>query len=146
MNSLQPYKKDNPFRVPENYLEELNGRILQNTSERPTATKIRTLAMIRPWLSLAAIIAGVAVLTMAVLHLSGGGYEKNIANNEALADIPQFLIDGIDMYMLELQMQDGIENNETAGANQHNDIIEYLMLNEIDFAMLYEHLDEISQL
>ncbi|MFO7575792.1 MAG: hypothetical protein R6W67_11620, partial [Bacteroidales bacterium] len=140
MKSLKTDRKKNPFRVPDNYFEELNDRIMLNTAEKPAAAKSkgRALAMIRPWLSLAAVIAGVAVLTVAVLHLTGRGDNYNTANNTAMAEIPQFLLDGIDMYILELNMESETENNEPGGGDQHDDIIEYLMLSEIDFTVLYE--------
>ena len=138
--------KRNPFRVPENYFEELNGRILQATAEKPAAKKVLIIKMIRPWLSLAAIIAGVAVLTMAVLHLTDKGNINNNGNNTAYADVPQFLIDGIDMYLLDMQMVEDAGTEESAGDNTREDVMEYLMLSEVDFAVLYEHLEDKLQL
>jgi hypothetical protein len=150
MKSLETDRKRNPFRVPDNYFEELNGRILLNTSEKPAADEskreVRVLAIIRPWLSLAAVIAGVAIITMAVLHISGKGTDSSSFNNTAMAEIPQFLIDGIDMYMVEINMENESDNYEPESENIHDEIIEYLMLNEVDFTVLYEHLDEKLQL
>lgn len=146
MKEINKDMKRNPFKVPENYFEELEGRILLATSEKPVAAKVRGIAMIRPWLSLAAIIAGVAVLTMAVLHFTEKGNVTANGSNTAYADVPQFLIDGIDMYLIDMQMLGEAGTEKPADDINYEDIMEYLMLSEVDFAVLYEHLDDKIQL
>ncbi len=61
---------DNPFRVPDRYFEELNEHLVSigdKGSGEEHNTPLRT--MIKPLLSLAAVIAAVAVITLAVIQI-----------------------------------------------------------------------------
>lgn len=150
MKNLEKNTQQTPFKVPENYFDELNERILNSTSEKSVGRIIRQrgLSIIRPWLSLAAIITGAALITLAVLHLTGRGSHalNDDSNGTLIADIPQFLVDGIDLYLIELDMHDNIGQGATSEVNMQDDIVEYLMVNEIDFTILLEYLNDKLQL
>ena len=147
MDQLKNNGSKNPFRVPENYFEELTERILDNTSEKGSFGRKLTLSALKPYYTLAAVIAGTAIITFAILQVttpysrvtSGG-------NNEIIADVPQFLIDGMDMYIIESQLNDETSDELEPSADDRELIIEYLMLNEVDMSLLYAYLDNEQHL
>ncbi|MBM3421597.1 MAG: hypothetical protein FJY11_10750, partial [Bacteroidetes bacterium] len=68
MKPSEKYEKS-PFRVPDNYFSELNDRIIESTIGRKKTGLTAKLSVLKPLLSLAAVIAGAAVITLAVLQL-----------------------------------------------------------------------------
>lgn len=68
MNSekdLEQLKEKNPFRVPEGYWEGLTDHIMEQLPEKevvPVVTrKVTMMEYVRPWLYLAAVIAGLGL-------------------------------------------------------------------------------------
>lgn len=63
-HKLDNLKSQNPFRVPEGYMEGLTDRIMsqlpEKTSSEQKAPKISVLTRLRPWIATAAAIVGVA--------------------------------------------------------------------------------------
>lgn len=146
MTNNDTYDK-NPFRVPENYFEGLNDRILENTVMKESPGKKSGFTILKPLLSLAAVIAGAAVITFAILQLvTPSGRVHGTGSPEMVAEIPQFLIDGVDMFLIE----SGLEASEPAPVpsfpEMHEEIIEYLLLSDVEISMLYEFIGEAGQL
>ncbi|MBE0673301.1 MAG: hypothetical protein IH591_01445 [Bacteroidales bacterium] len=139
-------KDSNPFRVPENYFDDLNERILRNTEALTPGSSRKGVAILRPYLSLAAIIAGAALLTLAVVKLSTG-FQRDVRPGEDMyADIPQFLIDGMDMYMIEQELYGEYETDMSLPPENKEEIIEYLMLNEVDLSLIYDFIGDNPKL
>jgi len=147
MEQLNNNGNKNPFRVPENYFEELTGRILDNTSEKRGPGRKFTLSALKPYYTLAAVIAGAAIITLAILKVATPYNRVTLHGNyEIIADVPQFLIDGMDMYIIESQLNDEMRNESQTSADDRELIIEYLMLNEVDMSLLYDYLDNEKHL
>lgn len=147
MEQFKNNNSKNPFRVPENYFEELTERILDNTSEKGSAGRKATLSFLKPYYTLAAVIAGAAIITLAILQVTTP-YSKVTSggNSEIIADVPQFLIDGMDMYLIESQHNSETSDEVEPSADDRELIIEYLMLNEVDMSLLYTYLDNEQHL
>jgi hypothetical protein len=139
-------KDSNPFRVPEDYFDNLNERILRNTEALTHGSRRTGVAILRPYLSLAAIIAGAALLTLAVVKLSTGLQRDVRPGEEMYADIPQFLIDGMDMYMIEQELYGEYETEMSLPPENKEEIIEYLMLNEVDLSLIYDFIGDNPKL
>lgn len=63
-NNLDRFKGENPFSVPEGYMEGLTTRImsqLPDPSPRQAAKKISLMERVRPWLYMAAVFAGLGL-------------------------------------------------------------------------------------
>jgi hypothetical protein len=147
MEQLKNNGSKNTFRVPENYFEELTGRILDNTSEKGSFSRKITLSALKPYYTLAAVIAGAAIITLAILQVTTPDSRvRSGGNNEIIADVPQFLIDGMDMYIIESQLYEETHQEVEPTASDRELIIEYLMLNEVDMSLLYEYLDNKQHL
>jgi hypothetical protein len=132
----------NPFRVPDNYFDELNERILKNTAGVAPESRSSIRTLLRPYFSLAAVIAGAAILTMAVIELTTG-FQGEVNHDEEMfaAGTPQFLIDGMDMYIIEQELFGEHETIVTTTIENKDEIIDYLMLNEVDLSLIYDLLE-----
>ncbi|MDD4592078.1 MAG: hypothetical protein PHG06_16900 [Parabacteroides sp.] len=64
-NNLEQLKEKNPFRVPEGYWEGLTDRMMEKLPEKEFVPveprKVTIMEYVRPWLYLAAIIAGMGL-------------------------------------------------------------------------------------
>lgn len=64
-NNLEQLKEKNPFRVPEGYWERLTDRMMEKLPEKEFVPveprKVTIMEYVRPWLYLAAIIAGMGL-------------------------------------------------------------------------------------
>ena len=70
MNSnLDKFKGDNPFKTPQGYMDGLNDLIMSQlpVKESKKAIQITFAQRVRPWLYLAAVIAGVGLFFKAVI-------------------------------------------------------------------------------
>ena len=64
INSLEEIGNKNPFKVPENYFENLTDRILSQLPERidESPKKISLWARFQPWIYMAAMFCGIALM------------------------------------------------------------------------------------
>ena len=71
-NKLKKITQENPFRVPEGYLEGLTSRIMKQIPavEEPEAEPISWVERLRPFIYLAAMFAGLGLFFRAVTFLS----------------------------------------------------------------------------
>ncbi|MDL2264870.1 hypothetical protein LJC57_09225 [Parabacteroides sp. OttesenSCG-928-G07] len=69
---LDQLKKDNPFKVPDGYMEGLTQQIMsQLPKKEPVEVKRITMTdRIRPWLYLAAVFAGLGLFFKAIIGIS----------------------------------------------------------------------------
>jgi hypothetical protein len=78
-------KGSNPFRVPENYLEDLTSLIMSRLPEEQPYVKLKKITMIdhiRPWLYLAAVFAGMGLFIN--LLVGKGNSRDNMAGDSLL--------------------------------------------------------------
>ncbi len=140
MKDLNEIADKNPFKVPVNYFEEANRKILSATSGYDhEVKKTGFYKRLRPYLALAAAVAGFIILSYGavklVIHdkannqLSGVMAEENTAN----------YINDIDLPALE-------ENAASLGIEvegldvSKKDIIDYLLLENIEINDIYNQL------
>jgi len=87
---LEELKKNNPFKVPEGYFENLTDQIMTQLPEKEAATPqvVSLWGRVKPWLYAAAMIAGVAVLAKS--FISSPDQTKKNLNLTSSADIEAF--------------------------------------------------------
>lgn len=158
-------KKNNPFKVPEGYFETLTERTMSAISgkmeekgalapERP----VRRLNM-RPFLALAAAVAGFALIATFTVRLVSGGMERSRdeLNGSLFADIEA---EQFEIYMLENELME-TAYEESPGATgmaesggtpgewgepsteeeiSSDAIIDYLLMEDVDLNDIYELL------
>jgi hypothetical protein len=147
MEKLNKHNEKVPFKVPEGYFEGLTDRIMENCENSSIPQHRSAFAFMKPFLALAAIIAGAALLTFAVLQTipSGISTKQPVAgmNNGQIGgdDMTEMLYEGIDIFMIESALYGEPESTVSGEEFGKDEIIEYLLLGQIDFSLLYEHLD-----
>lgn len=132
-------KNKNPFRVPENYFEEVNSKILKAVSDTPKVRQLSFFQRFRPVLAAAAAIA--VLVTVGYLMVKSDKDKKSDMTtiSELLTVDPELLIDEIDMATLENDA--AIQSTLDEGPGLSNDvIIDYLVTDEIDLSVIYEKL------
>lgn len=74
-NNPEQFNRENPFRVPEGYFENLTSQVMskipEQLVEREPAKGISMIDRIRPWLYLAAVFAGLLLCFRALIGISG---------------------------------------------------------------------------
>jgi hypothetical protein len=140
MKNSDKIPEGNPFKVPENYFEELNSRIVASTFEIQDEKKKAGLYMrLRPFLAVAASVAVLAILTF-----TGGKMFSPRNEYVSLSGIPveeysETILNEIDLLTLE-------ENAVLTGVSgpgpdiDKKDIIDYLLLENIDINEIQEQL------
>ncbi len=131
-------KNTNPFRVPENYFDEVNRKILAAVAEAPKTRHLSLFQKLRPVLAAAAAIT--ILLTIGYLTVKLTDKKEEITGvSELLTVDPELLIDEIDIMTLENNSD--IQSTFDDGSGLSNDeIIDYLLSDDIDIAVIYEKL------
>jgi hypothetical protein len=140
MRNTENIQGKNPFKVPDNYFEEVNRKILLKTagieknSERTGITR-----SLRPYLLAAASVAGFLLLSYSVAKYVIAGRAKNNADSLYAFTLQDQYLNDIDLYTLEEQTvstgwMDGISGIEKS------DIVDYLMHENLETNEIYEEL------
>jgi hypothetical protein len=140
MKELKEIPKTNPFRVPDNYFEEIEGRILAATTGTEEAP-IRY-GIFRRLIPYAAVAASVALLAIVGYSVFFNGSEVNGVDRIPEISVNEFTdtyLNDIDLLTLENKVAESTFLFERTGANR-NDIIEYLVNENIDISVIYENL------
>lgn len=140
MKKIEKISGNNPFKVPENYFDELTGRILSSTvGNRTENENPGLLVKLRIFLAAAASMAVLALLTFTATRLFSPS-EKSISLSQIIAEEnSETIINEIDLLTLE-------ENTSMPGFAEgevpiDNDaIIDYLLLDNIDINIIYDQL------
>ena len=87
LNKLDELKGKNPFVVPQGYMEGLTEQIMAGIPEVTHVTKIVTMRdRIRPWLYIAAAIAGLLIFLKVFINpVSGDTNQSNNASSDLQA-------------------------------------------------------------
>jgi len=132
--------QDNPFKVPENYFKEVSRKIMTATSGfSPEAKKISFYRKQRPYMAIAASLALLLIIGYAVVQF--GNSEKQIASlsETDLEEFSEIWINDIDIIKLEEDAASLVLFEEGSGVDK-KEIINYLLLENIDFNDIYEQL------
>lgn len=132
--------QDNPFKVPESYFDEISRKIVSATSGFSSEVKkVSLYRKLRPYMAIAASLALLVIIGYAIIQFSNS--DKQIAslsdiNLEAFTEI---WINDIDIIKLEEDAASLVLFEEGSGVDK-KEIIDYLLLESIDFNDIYEQL------
>ena len=140
MEKLNEIKNKNPFRVPENYFEEVNKKIiLSTTGSKPDKEKRGFIIQLRPILALAASVALFVLIgytAVKIFHPSG----KNIdLSGISLQEFSESYLHDIDILTLLEDADIPVSPEEVPDVSKEV-IIDYLLLENIDIHEIYEFL------
>jgi len=142
MEKLKNHKESNPFKVPENYFEGLNDRILANCTEENVSGAPRGIISIKPFLTLAAIISGAAIITLALIKTipSASTQKENFA--EVFSEADEYVYDDIDLFLIESALIEMPMPVEPRSDFSDDEIIEYLLTEQVEMSLIYEHFGD----
>jgi hypothetical protein len=140
MKELKDIPKQTPFKVPENYFEEVNRKILSKTAGIDTGDiKKSILFRLKPYLAAAAAVAVLAVLSYTAFQIFTTYKDNSGLPAITISEFSENYLNEIDLLTLE-------QGAESAGLPQvatgfsNIDIIDYLVFENIDIYDIYENL------
>jgi hypothetical protein len=138
MKELKDISNKNPFKVPENYFEEVNMKIISSTAGYSVAIKEKNhLRKLRPFLTIAASVAVLVILSFTAIYIFNATKEKSGIPEITFNEFSDNYLNDIDI--LTLEESSGITEVEVARTDINSkDIIDYLVLENIDINDIYE--------
>jgi len=140
MKELDKIPKQNPFRVPENYFEEVTEKILAATLEAGRKqAPLKKVIRLRNIIAIAASVAVLVMLSITVLHMNRNMNQDIASVDMTTEQIMETIIYYVDITTLEQEIEDKwFENRLTDVENE--EIIDFLINENIDPAEIYELL------
>jgi hypothetical protein len=151
MEKIKNHKQANPYKVPEDYFALLNERIIANCESESGADaagkRPGIIKMLRPLITLAAIISGAALITFAIVQsVAPSNRGPQPIADAALTDHSELIFENIDIYMIEAALYDSGESDLQSLTFGKDEIIDYLLAGEVEFSLIYEHLGDGTEL
>jgi hypothetical protein len=140
MKKLNDIPGKNPFKVPDNYFEEVNRKIISVTSGiDQKVRKVSVYNRFRTNLLIAASVAGLILISYTAIKLLTPD-KRNSQVSEVLHEInPDLYINDIDISSLEEDVSYLVLSDEVPDVSK-KDIIDYLLLNNVELNDIYEQL------
>jgi len=138
--NLKKAGKELPFRVPGNYFENFPGRLQDRLNQEQQIPVYRRLfTFVRPHLDLAALIAGIALVTWF-------GYHQLIVNNqnvtldsyELSTIVDYYLHDYDEDLLISTLIESGEETSLSPLEDNSDEIMDYLTVDGIDYSLLID--------
>lgn len=130
----------NHFKVPENYFEEVNRKILDSTVNSTELHEKKTIRLpLRKIILAAAAVTVVVILSYTGIRmLSPSQRETQVA--EVIKELsPENLMNDIDISALEQDYSTADITDEISGVSK-KDLVDYLLQENIDINEIYEQL------
>ncbi len=133
--------KNLPFRVPDNYFEELPGRIQERIQGTPSAQPLPQIRKLRPALALAAMFIGLIAVGYAGFQLLSDKGNNQYLSGDELFETMEYLVYDFDEELLRAEIiESGISMVPESPDIQTDEIIQVLSEDDIDFTELLEDL------
>jgi hypothetical protein len=140
MKKSDKIPEGNPFKVPENYLEEVNRKIIAATAlESPEIKKPGLYIRLRPYIAVAASVTILAIMSYTGMKLFSPKNESLSLSGIPVEVYSETLLNEID----NLTLEENVSLSEIPEAEdriENKDIIEYLLLENIDINEIQENL------
>jgi hypothetical protein len=139
MEKLDKIPGGNPFKVPDNYFEEVKRKIVLSTSEKETEVRKKEVsAKMKPWLRIAASVAILCVLTVAGMLYFSRREERASLTAVTSEEFSPVLLEEIDITSLEENIT--LEGVPAMGYQvDSNDIVDYLLSDNIEISEIENH-------
>lgn len=139
MKMLNNIENKNPFKVPENYFEDVNRKIISRVENTQTGYKSKSiLQRLRPILAVAASVAVFIFLSYAAAKLFIPETKNKLAGI-SIEEFSESYLNDIDILTLEQDVDASFLNEETSNLSS-DEIINYLLVENIDYNEIYERL------
>jgi len=140
MQKLNDIPDKNPFKVPDNYFEEVNRKIISATSGFDEEVKVVSKSgRLRTYFLIAASVTGIILISYTAIKLfAPDKITPQVSEVQYNLNRDSYLND-IDISSLE-EKASSIVFSEERPEVSNNDIIEYLLLENIELNDIYEKL------
>ncbi|MCD7914917.1 MAG: hypothetical protein LUG96_06420 [Tannerellaceae bacterium] len=124
LNSLKEIKKENPFRVPDGYMEGLTSQIMSQLPEKSIkeAKQVSLLERVRPWLYMAGMFAGLGLFFNVIVGT--GKSEKEYSTDPLL-----------------VKNEISAETLEALRSMENEEYLEYIEAQYTDYLLAEEWID-----
>lgn len=140
MKTLDEIKGKSPFKVPDNYFEEVNSRIIASTADSDTEVRKKGLYQrLRPALAIAASAVVLVMLSYMAVKISSDNSKDRLLSEISTEELSGSYISDIDILTLEESTDPSAMYNIEPLASK-TEIIDYLLLENIDINEIYEIL------
>ena len=140
MNKLSKIPDKNPFKVPDNYFEEVNRKIISATTGfDQEVRKVTFYNRFRTSLLVAASVAGFILISYTAIKLLIPENNKSQVSEVLNEMNPDSYINEIDISSLEEDASSFIAPEATQDVSK-KDIIDYLLFENIELNDIYEQL------
>ncbi len=130
----------NPFKVPENYFEKVNRKIISATTGADTVIrKVSIFNRFRTSILIAASVAGLILISYTAIKLLAPAREKSQVSETLKEMNPDSYINDIDLSALEENASSLILSEEGPDVSK-KDIIDYLLRENVDLNDIYAQL------
>ena len=130
----------NPFKVPDNYFEDVNRKIISATAGTVNETNQLGLSIrLRPYLAIAASVAVLVLLSYTAVKIFLPAGETEFIPEISMQEFSESYLNDIDILTLE-EITDPLFFSEEMPEVSKSEIIDYLMLENIDINEIYELL------
>ena len=130
----------NPFKVPENYFEEVNRKIVSATSESEPAEVRRGLyRRLKPYFAVAASIAAFILISYTAVKIFLPENRNGKLPEISTQEFYESYLNDIDLLTLEEQAESFFQPENLQDVN-NSEITEYLLLENINENEIYELL------
>lgn len=139
--NLSKIKKENPFRVPDQYFEELPGAIMERMKDAKYGQQrgYRLWTSFRPHLAIAATIIVFVIISYASVKLLFSDSTDQEFSSLEIAEYIEYYSSDLDE-ILFYEVLDDIQEQELNAADYEEVIINYLLDQDIDFQSIVEVL------
>lgn len=138
MKRIENIPGKNPFKVPENYFEDVNRRILSaTTGETEKPVKLSMYRKLRPYLLYAAVFTGFVLISYFTARLISTGSKVSEPSLAETISVPY--LNDIDIYTIEESVVEHELSDGISGIKK-SEIVDYLMLENIETEDIIEIL------
>lgn len=138
MKRIDETAKKNPFKIPDNYLEGINERILAATANQNESLLKVVHRRRQPWLRIAASVSGLILLSYICYRLvipSGSSLPLSEAGGKTI----EILMNELDINLIEENTVESVFAEEASNVSS-SAIIDYLSKENIDLNEIYDRL------
>ena len=140
MKKIENIHGKEPFKVPENYFEEVNSKIISSTAGyEHEIGKNGFYNRFRTYILVAASVTGFILISYTALRLLSPSRSERMLTEALNEQSPDSLLYELDLYSLEESVAAISFTTDKSGAEK-SEIVDYLLFENIEASEIYEML------
>ena len=140
MKDMDNIPDKNPFKVPDNYFEEVKYKIISSTAGfEPEVKKAGIFRRLRPYILAAASVTGFIIISYVAARYLSTERTNPVSQAISALNFTEPYINDIDLLTLE-ESTSAIDLPDDVSGVINSEIIDYLILENIEINEIYEQL------